>query len=91
MDVPVGLAGTLTILFLVAFGVFIYPWLLKRRGGAAVVAVLTVTLAGLFYFFDDRDAVDTGTSIGLAVLWALLPVGTGVFVKRLQTKSTPGS
>lgn len=91
MDVPVGLAGTLTILFLVTFGVFFYPWLLKRRGGKLVVAVLSVLLAALFYLFDDPDGVDTSTSVGLAVFWALLPVATGIFVWRLQTKGSSAS
>jgi hypothetical protein len=91
MDVPVGLAGTLTIFFLVAFGVFFYPWLLKRRGGAFGVAVSSVLLAVLFYLFDDPDSVGTTTSVGLAVFWALLPVATGVFVWRLQTKGSSAS
>lgn len=88
MDVPVGLAGTLTILFLVAFGVFFYPWLLKRRGGKFVVAGLSVLLGVLFYLFDDSDHVETSTSVGLALFWALLPVATGILVWRLQTKGS---
>jgi uncharacterized MnhB-related membrane protein len=91
MDVPVGLAGTLTIFFLVAFGVFFYPWLLKRPRGALGVAVSSVLLAVLFYLFDDPDSVGTMTSVGLAVFWALLPVATGIFVWRLQTKGSSAS
>ena len=89
MDVPVGLSGSLTIFFLVVFGVFFYPWLLKRRGGALVVAALTVMLTVLFYLFDDPAGVETSTSAALALLWALLPLLAGVAVKRLQSKGAP--
>jgi hypothetical protein len=91
MDVPVNVSGSLTILFLVVFGVFFYPWMLKRRGGALVVAALTALLAVLFYLFDDPVGAETSTSAALAVVWALLPVITGVIVKRIQTKGVSSS
>jgi hypothetical protein len=86
MTVPVGLAGALTILFLVGFGIFLYPWLFKRRGGFLVVAVLTVLLTLLFYFFDDSLGVETGTAATFAVIWALLPVLTGLLVHYFQRR-----
>jgi Ca2+/Na+ antiporter len=91
MDIPVNLGGSLTILFFVGFGIFFYPWVLKRRGGVAVVAALTVLLAVLFYVFDDPRGVETTTSAGLAVLWALFPAVIGVIVKRIQTKGVSSS
>jgi hypothetical protein len=90
MDIPVGLAGTLTILFLVSFGVFLFPWLLKRRGGTFMVIGLTALLAVLFYLFDASSGVQSGTSAALALIWALLPLGTGLLVKRLQGRRVDG-
>ncbi len=81
------LAGTITIVFLVAFGTFIYPALFRRRGGFLLVAVLTVALAALFYVFDAGTGTASGTSLLLAIIWALLPVATGVVTWRLQRKS----
>jgi hypothetical protein len=86
MDISVNLAGSLTILFLVGFGMFLYPWLLKRRGGVLVVAVLTAMLTVLFYLFDDPIGVETSTSGALALVWALLPLAAGLVVKSLQSK-----
>jgi apolipoprotein N-acyltransferase len=88
MVVSVGLAGSITILFLVAFGIFLYPWLLKRRGGLLVAGALTVLLAALFYLFDQPLGPEASPSATLAVIWALLPLVTGFIVKRLQTKAT---
>jgi hypothetical protein len=86
MDIPVNIAGSLTILFLVVFGVFLYPWLLKRRGGALAVGALTVLLMVLFYLFDDPIGVETSTSAVLAIIWALLPLATGLLVRYMQNK-----
>ncbi|HYS12277.1 MAG TPA: hypothetical protein VEN28_03120 [Burkholderiaceae bacterium] len=86
MDISVNLAGSLTILFLVGFGMFLYPWLLKRRGGVLVVAALTAMLTVLFYLFDDPTGVETSTSGALALVWALLPLAAGLVVKSLQSK-----
>jgi hypothetical protein len=80
------LAGTLTIVFLVAFGIFIYPLLFRRRGGFLVVAVLTVALAALFHAFDAGTGTARATSAALGLTWALLPVATGLLVWYLQRK-----
>jgi hypothetical protein len=82
--VPNWLAGTVTVAALVGFGIFLYPWLLKRRGGAAAVAAITVALAALFHFFD-RGA-DGGPSAALALLWAAGPAAAGLLVHRLQRR-----
>jgi hypothetical protein len=86
MSIPVGLAGTLTILVLVGCGIFLYPWLFKRRGGFLIVAMLTVLLTVLFYLFDDSLGVETSTSATLAVVWALLPVMTASLVHYFRRR-----
>lgn len=91
MTVATGLAGSLTILFLVGFGIFFYPWLLKRRGGLFVAVGLTGLLALLFYGFDAASGSRPGASVTLALVWALLPLLTGVIVKRLQTRGSGSS
>ena len=90
MDVSVGLAGSVTIAFMVAFGIFLYPWLLKRRGGLLVASALTVFLAVLFYLFDRPMGIQARPSVTLAVVLAVLPLGIGFLVKRLQTKGASG-
>jgi len=86
MNVPVIVAGTLTITFLVGFGVFLYPWLLRRRGGPLIVGAITVVLAALFYFFDNPNSAESTTSGVLAVVLAVLPLLTGLLVKYTQDK-----
>ncbi|GAB4466463.1 MAG: hypothetical protein OHK0044_06360 [Burkholderiaceae bacterium] len=83
IDVPNALAGTVTIAALIALGIFVYPWLLARRGGRAAVAVATFALALLFYLFDRGSGASGTVSAGLALLWALAPAITAVIVRRL--------
>jgi hypothetical protein len=84
-DVPNWLAGSFTVAVLVGFGIFLYPWLLKRRGGAAATAAITAALAVLYFVFD-RGSGSPALSAGLALLWALAPVAAGVLVHRLQRR-----
>jgi Ca2+/Na+ antiporter len=84
-DVPNWLAGTMTVAFLVGCGIFLYPWLLKRRLGAAVVAAMTAVLA-LLYFYFDRGSGNAAASAAFALLWALAPLAAGVVVYRLQRR-----
>ena len=86
MNISVTLAGTLTIAVLVGFGVFLYPWLLRRRGGALIVGAITVVLAVLFYYFDNPNSAESITSGVLAVVLAVLPVLTGLLVKYTKDK-----
>jgi lipopolysaccharide export LptBFGC system permease protein LptF len=86
MDIPASVAGSLTIVLLVLLGIFLYPWLLRRRGGALVVGVSTIALAVLFYLFDRPSGVASSTSRVLAVVWALLPLISGLLVKYSQDK-----
>ena len=84
LDFPTALAGTITIVALVGLGIFVYPWLLKQRGGAGAIGAVTVILSFLFYTFDRSNDVAISVSAALAVLWALAPVGAGLVVYRLQ-------
>ena len=75
------LAGALTVAALVGLGIFVYPWLLTKRGGAWIVALVTVALAVAYFFFDDgRSSAPIAALLGL--LWALLPVVAGIITRR---------
>jgi len=86
MNIPVNISGSVTILLLIALGIFIYPWLLRRRGGALMVGASTIVLTVLFNLFDNPAGLDTATSGVLAVALALLPLITGLLVKYAQDK-----
>lgn len=84
-EVPNAVAGAVTIAALVGFGVFLYPWLLARRGGAVAVAAISAALAALFFLFD-RGSGDPAASAAFALLWALAPAAVGLIVARLQRR-----
>jgi glucan phosphoethanolaminetransferase (alkaline phosphatase superfamily) len=85
--VPTGVAGTITIVLLVVLGIFVYPWLLKKRFGGAVVAAATALLALMFYQFDRGHGASAATSAALGVLWAAAPAVAGLIVARIQRKT----
>lgn len=85
MEVPVAVAGTVTIAFIVVLGILVYPWLLAKRGGVLAVAVATVVL-GLLYFTFQNEGELTSKLI-FAVLWALAPVLAAVIARRIRSKS----
>jgi biotin transporter BioY len=82
IEFPNAFAGTVTIVALVGLGIFAYPWLLARRGGATAVAAATIALALLFHQFDQGSGASTALSAGFALLWALAPAITAVIVRR---------
>ena len=82
-EVPNALAGALTVVALVGGGIFLYPWLLARRGGAIAVTAITAALALLFFLFD-RGSDNPAASAAFAVLWAAAPAAVGLLVRRLQ-------
>jgi hypothetical protein len=82
--VPTALAGAITIGLLVGLGIFVYPWLLRRRLGWLAVAAGTGALTALFVWFDQGRGAAGGVSALLALLWAAAPAITGVIVHRLQ-------
>jgi hypothetical protein len=89
IDFPTPIAGTVTIAALIGLGIFVYPFLLKQRGGAGLVSAITVMLTFLFYAFDSARDEPIALSAGLAVLWALAPVAAGTIVYRLSLRGTP--
>jgi hypothetical protein len=84
LDFPNWFAGTVTIVALVGLGIFVYPWLLARKGGIGAIGAVTVLLTFVFYAFDRSNNVPIATSAALAALWALAPVGVGFIVRRIQ-------
>lgn len=89
IDFPNWLAGTVTIVALIGLGIFIYPWLLRLRGGVPAIGAITVVLTFVFYVFDRSNQVPIAASALLAGLWALAPVAAGVVVWRLSRPSVP--
>lgn len=81
--IPTALAGAITVAALVVLGIFVYPWLLSKRGGAVWVALITVALATTYYVFG-RDTTSETTAALLGVLWAILPVIAGVITSRIN-------
>jgi hypothetical protein len=88
IDFPTPIAGTVTIVALIGLGIFVYPFLLKQRGGAGLVGASTVILMFLFYAFDSARDEPIALSAGLAVLWALAPVVAGTIVHRLSRRGS---
>lgn len=76
-------AGIIMVGALVGLGIFVYPWLLQRRGGVAAIAVATAALAALSYQFDRARGESAALSAAFALLWALAPAITAVIVRRL--------
>ena len=85
--ISVELAGTVTVAALVALGIFIYPWLLDKRGGAWGVALMTALLA-VAYFFFDRERTSTAVAALFGLLWALAPVIAALITRHVR--GTPG-
>jgi hypothetical protein len=89
MEVPVAIAGAVTIAFIVVLGIFVYPLLLARRGGVLLVAAATLALTVLYFLFQATG--EPVTKAFFAVLFALAPVLAGVIVSRIGRKSQAGS
>lgn len=81
--ISVELGGAITVVALVGLGIFVYPWLLTKRGGAVSIAAITIALAAIYYRFDNgRSSAPIAALLGL--LWALLPVVAGVITRRVN-------
>ncbi|HKO68733.1 MAG TPA: hypothetical protein VJU53_13100 [Burkholderiaceae bacterium] len=92
-QIPVQVAGAVTIALIVGLGIFVYPWLLARRHGLWVIAMMTMLLAGVFIAFELGFSGSGSSlySLVLAALWALGPVIAGVIVWRIQRSSAEGT
>ena len=87
MPVPLWVAGSVTIVALVALGVFIYPLWLQQPLGRVLVAMSTAGLAALFHWFDGGRTADPVWRMTLALVFALAPVGVGLIVARIGRPS----
>lgn len=88
IDFPTSVSGTVTIVALIGLGIFVYPWLLRQKGGMPAIGAATVLLTFLFYQFDSSRSVPIAVTLTLAALWALAPVAAGVIVWRLSRGSS---
>lgn len=82
MDVSLGVAGSITIVAVVGLGIFVYPWLLVRKGGVAAIAAATIALALAFFYFDRARGTSAEASGAFALILALVPVVVGVIARR---------
>jgi hypothetical protein len=82
-DVPVALSGAITVALIVVLGIFVYPALLGRPLGRAIVVVATALLALLAFAFDRASGL-SGQPLVAAVVIAALPLLVGAIVHRLQ-------
>lgn len=83
-DVPVAIAGAVTVALIVILGIFVYPALLRRAIGRAAVAVMTALLVGLFYLFDHGSGLSGAWQFMTAIALGLAPLLAGSIVYRLQ-------
>jgi hypothetical protein len=88
IDIPLAISGPATIALIVVPGIFAYPWLLRRPGGRAAIAVTTLVLAA-FSCCSRLVEASTVLSFGCAGLLALAPLAAGIVVARLQGPSSP--
>jgi O-antigen ligase len=55
-DFNLGLAGAVTVTALVVLGILVYPWLLRKRGGWAAVAVVIAALLVRRFRLDEKSS-----------------------------------
>jgi|LNFM01.1.fsa_nt_gb hypothetical protein len=89
IDFPNWFAGTVTIVALVGLGIFLYPWLMRQKGGHSAVGAITVVLTFVFYLFDRSMDTPIVTSWLMATLWAAAPAGVALFLHRMYRRSHP--
>jgi hypothetical protein len=87
MDWSLGIAGSVTIAALVVLGIFVYPWLLAKRGGLWLIGAVTIVLAVVFFYFDAGRGTTTEVSALLGALWAIAPVIAALIARRLRGSS----
>lgn len=83
--VPLALSGTVSIALIVVLGIFVFPWLLTRRGGGLAVAGVTALLVGLFVSFQLGSGDGSGpVGTFVAALLGCAPAVVALIVRRLQ-------
>jgi hypothetical protein len=88
---PVEVSGAITVALIVVLGIFIFPWVLRRRAGRAVVAVSTVLLAALFILFESARGNSDGVGVLVAGLLGAAPALAAAIVTRLQRAAPPSN
>ena len=84
-SVPLALSGSVSIALIVVLGIFVFPWLLARRGGALAVVGATVLLVGLFAAFQLGSDEGSGpVALFVAALAGCAPAAVALIVRRLQ-------
>jgi len=83
-DVPVAIAGAVTVALIVVLGIFVYPALLRRAVGRAAVAAMTALLVALFFLFDHGSGLSGAGQFVVAIALGLAPLLAGAIVYRLQ-------
>ncbi len=89
IDFPNWFAGTVTIVALIGLGIFLYPWLMRHKGGHSAVGAITVVLTFVFYLFDRSMDTPIVTSLLMATLWAAAPAAVALFLHRIYQRSHP--
>ena len=84
----VAASGAITVALIVVLGIFVYPALLRRPLGKAMVALSTVALTVLFFLFDRASGLST-SPVASAIALALAPLLPGTIVYRLQRGKPP--
>jgi hypothetical protein len=91
IDLPVGVSGSISVALIVVLGIFVFPWLMRRRAGRVVVVVTTVLLAALFIAFETARGSSEAASFVVAGLLGAAPALTAVIVTRLQRAAPPSN
>jgi hypothetical protein len=83
-DVPVAIAGAITVALIVVLGIFVYPALLRRAKGRVAIAAMTAFLVPTFFLFDHGSGLSGALRTVVAVVLGLAPLLAGGIVYRLQ-------
>jgi len=82
-SIPIAASGAVTVALIILLGIFVYPALLRRPLGKAIVAIATVVLMMLFYLFDRSSGLSSNP-VASAIAIALAPLLAGTIVYQLQ-------
>jgi len=88
MALPAAVAGAVSIALIVVLGIFVFPALLRGRGGWLACIGLSLAVAALFTWFQAQQAdASPGTLLAAAVCGAI-PLAVALVVRRLQGGAT---
>lgn len=87
MTFSVALAGAISMALIVVLGIFVFPALLRHRGGWFASIGATLALAALFAWFQAQAGDHSRGALVAAALCGGLPLAVGLIVRRLQRGS----